>query len=399
MTIHTQWMTIMRQDACDAFSSAPVSPTEASFIDGQIKLMKAESIQTWSHFLYSQFTATIMRHFNEYACKTVVLAFDDKRNVPRAKAITQLKRRDGVNIIEFHEHDVLPDAIPHWKEAIMNANFKTKVIQLIVANVPRLVNPPDGCTLIVDWEDIDVYEYGSDPEPRMSKMTLPHPKVGEADIKFAQWMQHLQRPMLLEATDGDYIPISLGLKTASIDHPITILKGFRENSLEFIDIDRLLGILQKTFRRAARGADHGEFWEVKLFIALLGFAGTDFTRNLPLVSPSKMWSSLPLVVRTFAMDGATQIDITQGKRLVELLYAETYPKHFDPFSRTNIYKQAQGSKLSPRYKALIPTDARIICTLKNINFLMEYWLLFQPPADITAFGFRLGGDGAVEWDD
>jgi hypothetical protein len=392
-------MTILRQDACEAFSNKPESPTEASFIDGQIKLMKADSVQTWSHFLYSQFTSVVMRHFNEYGCKTVVLAFDDKRHVPRAKAITQLKRRDGVQIIQFHEHDILPETIPHWKEAIMNPNFKAKVIQLIVSNVPRLVNPPDGCTLIMDWEEIEVYEYGAGSEPKMSKLSLPYPKVGEADIKFAQWMQHLQRSMLLEATDGDYIPISLGLKTAKVDHPVTILKGFRENSLEFIDIDRLLSVLQKTFRHAARGRDHEKWWEIKLFIALLGFAGTDFTRNLPLVSPSKIWSSLPLVVSTFAMEGDTQIDMAQGKRLIELLYSESYPKHFDPFCRTNIYKQAQGSKLCARYKALIPTDGRIVCTLKNINFLMEYWLLFQPPGDITAYGFRLGTSGVVEWDD
>lgn len=400
MTIHTQWMTILRQDASDAFTHAPQSPVHASFIDGQIKLMKSDAIQTWSHFLYSQFSSVIMRHFREYGCRTVVLAFDDKKHVPRAKAITQLKRRAGVNIIEFHENDTLPDTIPDWKEAIMNPHFKHKVIQLIVQNVPRLVDPPQGCKLIVDWEDIDVYEYG-EGEPVVTTMTLPHVKVGEADIKFAQWMQHLLCPMLLEATDGDYIPIAMGLKTMDIDHPITILKGYREKDggLEFIDIDRLHGIIQRTFRRAARGQDPGQWWEIKLFIVLLGFAGTDFTRNLPLVSPNKIWAALPLVIRTFAMENHDHVHIPQGKRLVELLYSETYPKHIDPFSRTSIHEQAQGSKLSERYKALIPTDERIVCTLKNINFLLAYWLHFQPPADITAYGFRIGRTGAVEWDD
>ena len=393
-------MSILRQEASDAFSHGPQHPTEASFIDGQIKLMKSESVQTWSHFLYSQFTSVIMRHYREFGCKTVVLAFDDKRHVPRAKAITQLKRRTGVHIIEFHENDTLPDAVPAWKEAIMNANFKHKVIQLIVQNVPRLVDPPKGCRLIVDWEDIDVYEYGEEQEPTVSTMTLPHVKVGEADIKFAQWMQHLMCPMLLEATDGDYIPISMALKTLDIHHPVTILKGWRDDGLEFIDIDRLHSIIQRTFRHASRGdPGNGPWWEIRLFIVLLGFAGTDFTRNLPLVSPSKIWASLPLVIRTFAMDDPTHIHVAQGKRLVELLYAEAYPKHIDPFSRANIHQQAQGSKLSDRYKALIPTDDRIVCTLKNINFLLAYWLQFQPPSDLTAYGFRVTRAGAVEWDD
>ena len=79
MTIHTQWMSILRENAVDAFHTSLPGTAEASFIDGQIKLMKGDTIHTWSHFLYSQFTSVIMRHFLEFGCKTVVLAFDDKR--------------------------------------------------------------------------------------------------------------------------------------------------------------------------------------------------------------------------------------------------------------------------------------------------------------------------------
>jgi hypothetical protein len=305
-----------------------------------------------------------------------------------------------VQIIEFHENDTLPDTVPAWKEAIMNANFKHKVIQLIVTNVPRLINPPAGCTLITDWEEVVSYEYTAEDEPTISHIDLPFPKVGEADIKFAQWMQFLARSMLLEATDGDYIPISLGLKTINVDHPITILKGWRaENGLEFIAIDKLHTILKTIFRQAARGRQYGNWWEIKLFITLLGLAGTDFTRNLPLVSPSKIWASLPLVMQTFTMENDLQIHAEQGKRLIELLYAEAFPKHIDPFSRKSIHQQAQMSKLGDRNKGLIPTDARIVCTLKNLNFLMVYWMRFTPPDDITGYGFRVTETGAIEWDD
>ena len=49
MTIHTKWMELLRKEAADAFNyGAPQSPSiEASFIDGQIKLMKSEATQTW----------------------------------------------------------------------------------------------------------------------------------------------------------------------------------------------------------------------------------------------------------------------------------------------------------------------------------------------------------------
>ena len=401
MTIHTKWMELMRREAADAFQCTLPGGTrsQATFIDGQIKLMKAESIQTWSHFLYSQFTCIINRHFKEYGCKTVILAFDDKRYVPKAKAITQLKRRAGVQIIEFGENDVLPNDVPRWMEAIMNPHFKNRVIQLVCDTIPHLVQATEGCKLVIDWQTIEIHEYDaqgliltSTPEPAST--------VGEADIKFPYWMRRLQTPMLIEATDGDYIPISLGLKAMDIHHPVAILKGRREEKYEFIDIDTLLACLKTAFVRAARGKGSSDHcWEIKLFITLLGLSGTDFTRNLPLVSPLKIWQCLPLVAQTFSMDGDTTVNQDQGKRIIELLYSEVYPKHIDPYSHASIWHQAQVSKLGERNKALIPTNGRIRCTLRNLNFLMEYWLAFRAPEPIQDYGFRVSEDGTVAWDD
>lgn len=48
MTIHTKWMELLRSEASDAFRhELGTGVVEASFIDGQIKLMKGDSIQTW----------------------------------------------------------------------------------------------------------------------------------------------------------------------------------------------------------------------------------------------------------------------------------------------------------------------------------------------------------------
>ena len=403
MTIHTKWMELMRQHAPDAFQSTIPggNRSQATFIDGQIKLMKAESIQTWAHFIYSQFTCIINRHFNEYGCKTVVLAFDDKRFVPRAKAITQLKRRAGVQLIDFGEKDVLPNDIPSWMEAIMNPHFKNKVIQLVCDSVPHMVRAGEGCRLVVDWQTIDTYDYDAEGLI-ISSTPEPASAVGEADLKFPYWMKRLQTPMLIEATDGDYIPIAMGLKAMNIHHPVAILKGRRgeDNHTEFIDIDTLHQSLKTAFLGASRGkggSDH--CWEIKLFITLLGLSGTDFTRNLPLVSPVKIWASLPLVAQTFSMDGDLCIDQAQGKRIIELLYSEVYPKHIDPYSRASVWHQAQVSKLGARNKALIPTDARIRCTLRNLNFLMAYWLCSHAPPATEEYGFREDGAGVLGWAD
>ena len=347
-----------------------------------------------------------MRHFVEYGCQTVVLAFDDKRHVPKAKSITQLKRRAGVNIIDFGESDVLPTALPSdWKEAIMNPWFKHRVIELICINVPRLVSPPrKGCRLIVDWETVSQYTYYEDDASEMPEPVLvPQPTdIGEADLKFTRWMRSLQCPMLVEATDGDYIPIALGLKAAGFAHPVAILKAWTaEKGMEFIYLDELHSFLCKQMQGACgcRAGPACAWWEIKLFITLLGLCGTDFTRNLPLISPHKMWGALPLIVRTFEMEGCHCIQMAQGKRIVELLYAEAFPKHIDSFSRRSVWTQAQASKLGQRNKALIPTDARIMCTLRNLNFLLAYWLEFEAPERIQDFGFRTNETGVIVWDD
>jgi hypothetical protein len=344
-----------------------------------------------------------MRHFVEYGCSTVVLAFDDRRFVPRAKAITQLKRRAGVNIIRFEQTDVLPNHLPlEWRESIMNPWFKHRVLELICTNVPRLISPPvRGSRLIVDWETVTEYTYGGEEQPSVAEIARAEP-TGEADLKFTRWMEALRCPMLIEATDGDYIPISFGLRVAGFDQHVTILKSWnQQRGFEFVSVHKLLEFVQTRLRDSLHTGKSPDcpWWEIKLFITLLGLSGTDFTRNLPLVSPQKMWGALPLITQTFAMEAPCRIHEPQGKRIVELLYAEAFPKHIDVFSRQSIWAQAQASKLGQRNKDLIPTDARIACTLRNINFLLSYWLEFRAPEDIEAYGFRVRDQGAVEWDD
>ena len=342
MTIHTKWMELLRTEASDAFFHGELtSAVDAGFIDGQIKLMKPESVRTWADFIYAKFTSTINRHFLQYGCKTVILAFDDKRYVPRAKAITQGKRREGVNIIDFSETDILPTDLPElWKESIMNPWFKHRVIDLICTNVPRLISPPNNCRFVVDWETTTEYLY-TDSEVKATNIESRF-TIGEADIKFTRWMRDLECPMLVEATDGDYIPIALGLKTAGYTRSVVILKAWNEQTgAEFVHVDAIHSFLVERFRRAG---GRGElWWEVKLFILLLGLSGTDFTRNLPLISPQRIWGALPLVVRTFAMAGPTRVDMERGKRVVELLYSEAFPKHIDPFSRKSVWSQVCDS--------------------------------------------------------
>lgn len=220
----------------------------------------------------------------------------------------------------------------------MNPWFKHRVIELICINLPRIIAPPEGCRFIVDWETTVEYVYGKDEAPQIIEHP-DHAAIGEADLKFTRWMRKLDCPMLVEATDGDYIPIALGLKAAGCSHSVAILKAWNaeKGGAEFVHVDLIHRFLINSFGNNQFAT--AQLWEIKLFIVLLGLSGTDFTRNLPLISPQKIWSALPLIVRTFSMEDSTTLNIQQCKRVVELLYAEAFPKHIDAFSRRSVWSQ------------------------------------------------------------
>lgn len=399
-------MNILRSQAASAFSNTiPIEP-KATFIDGQIKLMKPDCITQWHSFLYSQFTSVIMRHFQQYHASTVILAFDDKANVPFAKSITQLKRRSGVQVIEFGDDDVLPNEMPSpWIEAVMNASFKARLIEYICNNVPRLITPPNDCVLIIDWKDTVAKKY-TYTETGVEETTIPKDAVGEADLKFPMWMKALRVPMLIEATDGDYIPIALSMKTCDVDEPITILKGKRGDDYEFISVDTLQVHLQTIFNPAiAKTKTHSKHVEIKLFITLLGLAGTDFSRPLPLISPNRVFQNITRIAVAVLEAFRDNIDYDHltpavGINVFKVIYTCVFPKHFTQRSPLSIVQQAARSSWGPRNKALVPSDARIVATFQNINFLLVYWLHHVPPPveELAEYGFDVNADtGKLEW--
>jgi hypothetical protein len=115
-----------------------------------------------SHFLYSQFTSLINRHFSEYGCKTVVLAFDDYDHVPSSKAMTQAKRAKQRVNYDFAQTNALPSRPPDdWGSAMANRTFKVKVVarvldvtrtwfELKLKTDPRFA----GLTLVLDYRGV-----------------------------------------------------------------------------------------------------------------------------------------------------------------------------------------------------------------------------------------------------
>jgi hypothetical protein len=182
MTIERQWLEVMKIEVPEAFSEACPFVPEAAFIDAQIKLMAmpgGSEAPTWANFLHKQFVMPVKSMF-ALGATTVVLAFDDYAFVPRAKAITQAKRRERLTPIEFAEGQQLPPMPPTpWAAAMANRAFKAKVVELVIESMPQLLSqgtaPRVDTRLIVDYKHTDQWTWADNGT--FTKTPWPHVEV------------------------------------------------------------------------------------------------------------------------------------------------------------------------------------------------------------------------------
>ena len=430
MTIERQWLEIMKIEVPDAFTpTAPFTPS-AGFIDAQIKLMAMPPDGTWATFLHRQFVQPVTQMFRwghtrlafAIACcitmrvpprragaATVVLAFDDYEYVPRAKAITQARRRARLTPLAFSSSSPLPDRPPTpWPAAMASRAFKAMVVELVILSLPDLIPPASlardaPTTLIIDWrgETCDQWTWDAqDPTAPPRRHTVPRAPLGEADVKFPHWARRLGVPMVADAIDGDYVPIALrdgGFPPLAIAR--WELGAEVPRTTEWLQID----LLREGLRRAMRMHD---FWPT--LVVLIGLTGTDYSRNLPLVKPKKLWMALrsvaPLVPWQYHQEGAAPSALDPVRALdavVATIYCRLFTAHTRAVSATLATTLASmtASRLAPRTKTLLPSLGRALCTLKNANFLLQYWGEAEPDSMDPRFGFRVDATGAVDWDE
>lgn len=369
---------------------------------------------------------------------TVILAFDDYAHVPRAKAITQASRRRNIPVLPFTEDDVLPPNPPEpWASAMANRIFKARVQELICESLPQLLEPPphqdslDPFTLIIDWRGPTLHRYTWYADDNNTlHLHEPRAPIGEADVKLVWWAKQFQtspdKLFAVEATDGDYVPISLLLHDRKDSPQIAILRmecgadKFAHSSTtttphrtyEWVFIPRLHEMIQLHIGEGAFDA----------LIVLIALTGTDFSRNLPLIGPKKITKHIQRLIRGVrscaprqeetsptpppaedTADPAFQIDIDAALDLVAApIYALAFERHVTNISSLErVLRELNRSRsLSCTTKDRLPSLDQIRCTLCNANFLLRYWNGQIPSESILpdVYGFRLAGDGhTVEW--
>ena len=243
MTIHADFVKILKNECPDAFSETlmPQLCPDTVFIDGQVKLMKADDVKTWTVFLNVMFFKTIERCF-KHGARVVVLGFDDYTYVPTSKTMTQVKRNKQVPALKFDEIDHLPAYMPDdWGSAMRNRTFKVKVIHKVLVETRawfldklRQDHSWRTRTLVLDFQNRPQVLFAGgarEKAPAASGVVggdflsgsgggadldacLPPTESavwrgrGECDIKAFFWMRYSRR-LLVVSTDGDYIPLSM----------------------------------------------------------------------------------------------------------------------------------------------------------------------------------------------
>jgi hypothetical protein len=428
MTIDSSWLCAFKEEFPHAFTrKTPFAPT-AVFVDGQIRLMQAppSQPQTWDDFIYRQFARPLLKFYE--SCSVVILAFDNYDQVPRAKSMTQAKRRKNIPILPFSAASELPCMVPEgerWTQCMANRTFKTRVIDLVLLRLPTLLlRGHPKRRLIVDYQQPVEYRVESDGICCCPIQELP--PMGEADLKFTRFADRHGR-LMVDSIDGDSVPIALlhhelCLRRATPPPVVSIYRmelnttgqkrsadGKRApRTYEYVNVHALYeglmqAIAQCTGRiRVPTHAGH----EMAMLISLIVLTGTDFSRNLPQMSGKSVYNWLPDIWPTLMVSYYPGMGcLVQDKavnQLVALLYKTKFPKHARPVcdGLNQVLSDLNHSSISQKTKDSLPTYERIDCTVRNANWVLAYWTCEPAPDPIqSVFGFRLTASGCPAYDD
>lgn len=365
----------------------------------------------------------------------MILAFDNYEHVPRAKCMTQAKRRRNIPVLPFSSTSELPCMVPdgeRWVQCIANRTFKTRVIDLVLLRLPALLlNGHPHRRLIVDYQQPVEYRF---EDGRVQAQVLADlPALGEADIKFTRFADRYGS-LLVDSIDGDSVPIALmhhelclrkavpppmmaiyrmELKTADSAPAQKRSADDKQRkpprAYEYVNVHALYeGLMQAVGQSTGRiriptHAGH----EMAMLIALIALTGTDFSRNLPQMSGRSVYSWLPDIWPTLANayhpGMGCLVQEHAVNRLVALLYRTKFPKHTHADGGgglSDVLRDLQGSSISARVKESLPTYERIACTVRNANWVLAYWTCGPAPDPIQPdYGFRLLASGCPEYDD
>lgn len=352
--------------------------------------------------------------------------------------MTQTKRIRNVPQVTYTESDILPATIPYnWDCLIMNRTFKRKVIKFLMSRIPELINLQKGQTLIMDHEGHPLRYTGYQSSPSAD---TDMPPMGEADVKCTRYTKYGN--LLIDATDGDYVPIALlhvsnlinerwdelcdETRKALAVQQISVLRieckgkrqatpvdtSNRKRCYEYVHINSLYMFLQGHFRCIVPTIYPSSFWdgfEMHVLGLLIAITGCDFTRGLAQMTANKMWLNLGIICKMLAraIDPVTrEVDVPSYVECIGTVYTRIYQRHIGSYGRTcedimHTLKHSAG--LSESIRKSLPTHEQIECSVRNANWVLIYWNtdksgVYPTPID-DKYGYTLTAKGRPCWSD
>ena len=322
-----------------------------------------------------------------------------------------------------------------WDQCIANRTFKSKVIAMVIERLPNILQLKEGQSLIIDYAGCPKEFRAGDSGVQVRDLPALVP-LGEADVKFTRYAD-LFKDLLVDSVDGDSIPIALlhheacikdltmgsMLEDDLIEAPPRIciyrmttkvdketpkepkkeskkrkaepqpsmpenaegeekqVKEKFKRTFEYVDIPQLYSAIREVFAQSMgrmQSPTHSQHL-MSMLLALIGLTGTDFTRNMPQLSGRGVFGYLPdlylPLMRSYdPISGQLDVD-SATDRLVACIYATKYATHIKapPASLHHVFETLHHSKLSQRTRDSLPSVGRIVCTVRNVNWLLKYW--------------------------
>lgn len=341
--------------------------------------------------------------------------------------------------VPFDARDSLPPTVPkghEWSSYLSNRSFKVKLVEMVIFFVVTHVQLREGQHLIIDYQSHPrrynwkkEFEVMDDLEP-----------LGESDVKFCRYT-NIYPALQVDSIDGDSVPIALlhieqqrmsdlipkicilrmvtslgseqpAAKRAKTDHS-TVTTEEAKNAkkcarvYEYVDINTLYAylvsiVLPQCVGRCSILRVQGR--EISVLVGLIGLTGTDFTRKLSGVTGRTLYDYLPLLWLRIAMAFDERRNVFSVEQVldqvVRVIYQEKYQKHCPEgeCGLAQVLMSLRRSKLGAKTKEAMPSYETLACTVKNINWLLQYWLHGSYPNPVCdEYGYRLGRNGAVDF--
>lgn len=142
--------------------------------------------------------------------------------------------------------------------------------------------------------------------------------------------------------------------------------------------------------------------KMSMLSTLICLTGTDFSRHLPLIGPNTLFNQLDNIWRSlescYDKESGQLVVGATADVLISKIYNLKFANHTTAADLPGIMQQLHLSKLSDKTKQALPTLQDVRVTIRNINWVIQYWRMQTYPDPVQdKYGFTRTAKGATTY--